>query len=163
MDFINLEVDRIIIHQIYRRDDEGEMVKPLQGNDYTRFDKVAMTDFKSRIRESLGSGSRAVNMEIVNQEPKHLISLVDRMIDEDDDAFALSSFGIAEKLADAQRGRSIPGGIVVVFSGRQGHPARKFLGLIKAEIHSAYEKEFNEGTREISLKFVKEVLLTPST
>lgn len=162
MDLLNLEVDRIIIHQVYRRDDEGKLINPLQSRDYTRFDKVAMTAFKSRIREALGSGSKAVRMEVVRQDSAHLMPLIDKMADEDDADFALSSYGVAEKLAEAQKGRAIPGGIVVVFSGRQGYPSRRFVGVIKAEVHSAYEKEVNSKTKEISLKFVEEVLLTPS-
>ncbi|MEW8063935.1 MAG: nucleoid-associated protein, partial [Candidatus Thiodiazotropha sp.] len=40
---------------------------------------------------------------------------------------------------------------------------KKFLGVIKAEVHSGYEKEVNKKTNEISLKFVEELLLTPGT
>ncbi|ASF46782.1 nucleoid-associated protein [Methylovulum psychrotolerans] len=70
---------------------------------------------------------------------------------------------IAKKLTDAQQRKSIPGGIIVIFYGKQGHPLKKFLGIIKAEIHSAYEKELNKKTNEISLKYIEEALLTPGT
>jgi hypothetical protein len=40
---------------------------------------------------------------------------------------------------------------------------KKFVGVIKADIHSAYEKVKTELTQEISLKFVQESLLTPVT
>ena len=115
------------------------------------------------MRDALGGGSKAVQMEIVNQEPRDIPSLVDRMINQDNDSFAISSFDIAKKLTDVQQMKSIPGGIVVVFSGEQGQPPKKFLGVIKAEIHNGYEKLINEKTNEISLKFVEEVLLTPGT
>ncbi|MDA8482632.1 nucleoid-associated protein [Pseudomonas resinovorans] len=163
MELVNLTIDRIIIHQIYRRDDDGNKVTPTQSHEYTLFDNSAMEAFKSRVRDALGSGSKAVQMEIVNQEDTDLSSLVDSMADQSAEDFAISSYDIAMKLTNAQQRKAIPGGIVVVFLGRQGHPLKRFLGVIKAEIHSAYEKEVNSTTNEISLKFVEEVLLTPGT
>jgi len=162
MQLLNLTIDRIIIHQIYERDDGGNKVNPKQSHEYTRFDSDAMEAFKSRVRDALGDGSKAVEMEIKNQELDDLPSLVNEMIDQDDTSFAVSSYDIAKKLTDAQHTRNIPGGIIVVFSGSQGSPAKRFLGVIKAEIHSAYEKDEN-NRGEISLKFVEEVLLTPGT
>lgn len=163
MQLLNLTVDRIIIHQVYRRNQDGGKVTPTQSHEFMHFDQSAMEEFKVRIKDALGDGSKAVPMEIVNQEPNDLPSLVDLMMDQESDSFATSSYDIAKKLTDAQQKKSIPGGIVVVFSGRQGHPSKKFLGIIKAEIHSAYEKKVNNVTNEISLKFVEEVLLTPGT
>lgn len=163
MQLLNLSIDRIIIHQIYQRDQDGNKIPPTQSHEYTNFDLSAMEAFKSRVRDALGDGSKAVQMEIVNQASDDLPSLIDSMINQDEDSFAVSSYDIAKKLTNAQHRRSIPGGIIVVFSGRQGYPSKRFIGVIKAEIHSAYEKSINERTREISLKFVEEVLLTPGT
>lgn len=163
MDLGNLEIDRIIIHQVYQRGADGKKIPPLQSHDYTRFDKTAMSVFKTRVIEALGSGSKAVKMEIVGQAKEDMAALINKIIDEDDATFAVSSYDIANKLAEAQTGRAIPGGIVVIFTGRHGHPHSRFLGVIKAEVHSAYEKEVNKVTKEISLKFVEEVLLTPAT
>lgn len=163
MQLQNLNIDRIIIHQVFRRDGDGNRVKPLQSHDLTRFDFTAMSAFKTRVRDALGEGSKAVRMEIVNQEARDLPKIIDSLIDQDADTFATSSYDVAEKLTDAQQKRNIPGGIVVVFTGTQGPAQTKFLGIIKAEIHSAYEKEVNDETQEISLKFVEEVLLTPGS
>ena len=163
MQLHNLSIDRIIIHQIYQRTKDGGITPPTQSHEYTNFDNDAMDAFKTRVTDALGEGSKAVEMKIVDQDQGCLPKLVDQMIDQDIENFAVSSFDFAKKLTNAQMSRSIPGGIVVVFSGKQGHPAKKFLGIIKAEIHSAYEKEMNKQTKEISLKFVQEVLLTPGS
>lgn len=163
MQLQNFSIDRIIIHQIYQRDQDGNKVTPTQGHEYINFDQSAMEAFKSRVREAMGAGSKAVPMEIVNQENVDMSTLVDKMINQDNDSFAVSSFDIAKKLTNAQQKKSIPGGIVVVFTGQQGQSSKKFLGVIKAEIHNGYEKSVNNKTNEISLKFVKEVLLTPGT
>lgn len=163
MQLLNLNIDRIIIHQVYQRDAEGQKKAPMQSHEFTRFSHDAMETFKQRVVEALGESSRAVQMEIVHQEPKDLPQIVERAIDEDESTFAVSSYDFATLLTDAQQMKSIPGGIVVVFTGTQGHPAKKFLGIIKAETHSAYEKEVDDTTGEISLKYVEEVLLTPSS
>ena len=163
MQLLNLNIDRIIIHQIYRRDSDGNKVAPTQSHEYTNFDQNAMESFKTRVKDALGDGSKAVQMEIVNQDQNDLPSLIDKIIEQDDDTFSVSSYDFAKKLTDAQQMKSIPGGIVVVFSGKQGHPSKKFIGIIKAEVHSGYEKEINEKTNEITLKFVEEILLTPGT
>lgn len=163
MQLINMEIDRIIIHQVYQRDSEGHRVEPLQSNDYTRFDSSAAEAFKSRVRDALGERSKAVQMQIMNQGTGDLAKIVDKIIFEDDKNFAISSYDIAKKLTDAQQRKNIPGGILVVFTGKQGHPRKRFLGIIKAEVHSAYEKLVDPSTNEISLKFVQEVLLTPGT
>ncbi len=162
MQLLNLNIDKIIIHQVFRRNQDGK-VKPLQSHEYTVFDHSAMTVFKRRVIDALGEGSKAVQMEIVDQCATSVSKLVDSMIDQDQETFAVSSFDIATKLADAQQTRSIPGGIVVVFTGTQGSSAKKFLGIIKAEVHTGYEKKVHPTTNEISLKFVEELLLTPGT
>lgn len=162
MDIINLTINRIIIHQIFRRDSEGTEVPPIQNHDFTRFDQNAMSEFKSRVVDALGNDSKAVPMEAVSRGTNNIPALVNLMVEQDDATFATSSFDIATKLNDAQNSRNIPGGIIVIFTGIYGANSKKFFGIIKAEIHSAYEKEIDPQTREISLKFVEEALLTPS-
>ncbi|AZD27575.1 hypothetical protein C4K23_0803 [Pseudomonas chlororaphis] len=76
----------------------------------------------------------------MNQGASDLPAIIDNLVDMDDASFAISSYEVAKKLNDAQHRKAIPGGIVVVFSGCQGRPLKKFVGIIKAEIHSAYEK-----------------------
>lgn len=120
MQLVNMTIDRIIIHQVYRRDQDGNKVEPLQSHDYTRFDSSAMEEFKSRVRDALGEGSKAVQMQIINQGAGDLPEIVEKIISQDDQSFAVSSYDIAKKLTDAQQRKSIPGGILVVFTGRQG-------------------------------------------
>jgi hypothetical protein len=159
----NLRINRIIIHQVYRLDPNGNKIKPLQSHEYTNFAKEAMETFKTRVTSALGEDSKAVLMEIVSQDPKDLPFLINKIVDQDDESFATSSYDIAMKLTDVQQSKNIPGGILVVFSGKYGSFGKNFLGIIKAEVHSGYEKEINSKTKEISLKFVEELLLTPGS
>lgn len=158
----NLNVRRIIIHQVFQRELDGTKKPPMQSHDYTNFDTSAMAEFHNRVNDALGDGSHAVPMEIVSQEKTDIPCLIDKMIEDDDETFAVSSYDIAKKLTDAQHKRSIPGGIIVVFTGTYGPKNLDFLGIIKAEIHNGYQKRVNKNG-QISLQFVKEVLLTPGT
>lgn len=159
----NISINRIIIHQVFRRDEDGNRVPPFQSHEYTNFTSSAMDAFKNRIVSALGHESKAVRMEIVNQEANYLPALVDQMVCQDRESFAVSSYDIANMLTNAQQYKHIPGGIIVIFDGDQDGDQKKFIGIIKAEIHSGYEKIVDPDTNEISLKFIEELLLTPGT
>lgn len=163
MEIINLQIHKIMIHQVYQRDHEGNKITPNRSTEFIIFDNDAMETFKSRFMNAIGSDSKAVPMSIVNQESTDLAPLVNQISDADDDSFKTISYDIANKLADAQQRKNLPGGIVVVFRGTFGATTKKFVGIMKAEIHSAYEKSQNVLTQEITLKFVEEALLTPAT
>lgn len=162
MKIVNLNIERLIIHQVYRRNEDGDRLDPFRSHDLTRFDSDAMEEFRSRVIGALGESSKAVQMDIAEADLHRVPAIVDKLSAYNDHDFALLSYDVALRLSEAQNRRSMPGGIVVVFSGTYGVPAKKFVGIIKAEIHSAYEKELDKATNEISLKFVQEVLLTPS-
>ena len=163
MQLVNLKIQRIIIHQVYERNDDGTVREPLQNHQYTLFDKEAMDAFRERVKDALGEGSKAVHMEIVNQSSTGLSALVDTMVNQNDEDFSVSSYDIARKLADAQHRRKIPGGIVVIFQGTSGPDEKIFMGIIKAGIYNAYQKRINDLTNEISLEYVEDILLTPTS
>lgn len=162
MQLVNLNVNRIIIHQVFQRDENGQPVTPVQSINYTNFDSSAMEAFKQRVVDALGEDSKAVQMQIFQQDAGYVPKLVDDSIEQNEDDFAVSSYDFAKKLTDAQQKRMIPGGIIVVFTGTQGTANKKFLGLIKAEIHNGYER-VNLTNGQISLRFVEDLLLTPTS
>jgi hypothetical protein len=67
----------------------------------------------------------------------------------------------ANLLADAQKFRTIPGGILVVFAGSAGVPARRLIGVIKAEVHNGFTRENADGA--MTLRFLQNLLLTAQT
>lgn len=84
------------------------------------------------------------------------------LIDADDALFVQRSRAAADKLTDAQTRRDLPGGVLVVFSGTAGHPAKRIIGMIKAETHNGFTRQVGDGGA-ISLQFLKDLLLTPQT
>ena len=163
MEIIKLKINQIMIHQIFQRDPDGNKIDPSRSTEFIKFDSDAMDTFKLRFVNAIGSDSKAVPMTIVNQESTDLAPMVDRVSGANDADFIDESYNIANKLADAQTRKNLPGGIVVVFRGTYGATPKKFVGIMKAEIHSAYEKKVNVISQEITLKYVEEALLTPAT
>lgn len=163
MQLTNLYIDKIVIHQIFKRNTDGSVKQPKKSSSFIRFDHSAMETFKVRVIDALGSQSKAVDMVIVRQGQGDVSTAIERLNNANDNDFIDISYEIASKLSEAQVRKSIPGGILVVFKGRYSNPEKSFIGVMKAEIHSAYEKTENPNTNEISLKFVEEALLTPAT
>lgn len=163
MQLINLYIEQIVIHQIYQKEPDGSIVPPKKSSTFIRFDHNAMETFKVRVIDALGSHSKAVDMVIVGQDASDISRKVNSLKDADESSFIDISYDIAQKLTEAQVRKSIPGGILVVFRGTFGASSKAFIGIMKAEIHSAYEKTENVITNEISLKYVEEALLTPAT
>lgn len=164
MQFLNATVDRIIIHQIYKKN-KDEMIKkaPDKSTNFTNFEVSAMNNFKQRFDEAIGENSKAVEMLLNTEIANPLYKIVEQAIHDSDDDYISTSFEVTKKLDQAQKKASESGGIIVVFSGKCNYPARDFLGIIKAEIHSGYRKIEDINTKKISLEFLKEVLLTPGT
>ncbi|EIA1766326.1 nucleoid-associated protein [Vibrio parahaemolyticus] len=163
MQLINLQIKRIAIHQIYQRDQDGNKITPTKGSELIKFAPTAMTTFKERVIRALGVESRAVPMQILDQTDTAIPSIISTMKGISDNDFIEQSYIIANKLADAQTSRALSGGVVVVFEGTYGASAKELVGIMKAEIHSAYEKKVDPNTLEISLDYVEEALLTPAT
>jgi len=163
MSLTNLTVNRIIIHQIFQKTSDT-ITPPEKSTEYTKFDEKAQVDFDSRVIGALGSDSKAVSMQIIDVESSGLPTIINKAIDDSDDEFINSSYAIANRLAKAQfeKGRSIGGGIVVVFTGTYGILDKKIIGVMKADLHSGYEKITTENG-QISLKHIEALLLTPSS
>ncbi len=80
------------------------------------------------------------------------------LITKSDDDFVGHSQLFADALANAQGSRAIPGGLIVVFDGTVGHPATRFFGLMKAELHEGFIK-----TNDLQARFENNLFLSPKT
>ena len=158
-----ININKIAIHQIYQRDSMSEVVEPTKGEDLINFDVAASHTFKTRVTEALGNDSKAVEMAIKKDGDDSIVCKVDRLISASDPDFIQTSYDIAYDLAEAQNRRSYTGGIVVVFKGAYGSNKKPFICIMKAEIYSAYEKKQDPHTKQITLQYVQEALLTPAT
>ncbi|MBS7132440.1 MAG: nucleoid-associated protein [Clostridium sp.] len=156
MDFSNLQIKRIVIHEIFERDTEKKIQEPRYGESLSILDDMGIETLEERIINAIGSESNSMEMEIRNTDNGSCVDIVDRLITLDDDEFIEESKKVAYRLAEAQVSRRIPGGVVVVVQGTAGEIVDKnFIVIIKAEIHNGFTRTNNV------LSYLSDLLLTP--
>lgn len=161
MAFENLTIGRIIIHEIFRLNEDRTMADPRYGNRLIQLDAEAKDALQKRITEALGSSSHGVEMSIHDASAQSVWASAKAIIDGagNDAQFIQLSQTITARLAASQTTKVVPGGIVVVIDGTAGHPARPFVCLIKAEPHAGFIKREENG--QLLLEYLKELILTP--
>lgn len=157
MDFSNIFIERIVIHEIFRRDENRKIITPRYGDSLSELGEDGIDVLEERIINAIGKDSRCMEMEIEKIESTSCAAIVSNLLDLDDKAYIEKSKKIADKLADAQTSMKIPGGVVVVIQGTCGsEETKRFICIIKAEIHSGFTR--NE---EYILTYLSDLLLTP--
>lgn len=160
MQFKNLQIRRIIIHEIFKRNLEKEVVEPRYSHTLSQLDDDGIEVLTERVINAVGSKSNSLEMEINEFGENSCIKMVDDLLENSDEEFIEISKNIAYKLAVSQNSRRIPGGVVVVFDGTIGLENIPICGVIKAEIHSGFTRTTTENNDEI-LKYLSDLLLTP--
>lgn len=162
MSFQNLIVERLVIHEVYPREEDRTMKEPSYGTEVQTLTGESHAAFCNRITSALGNGSKSVQLEIVNVGEGSCADLAKKLVDADDTLFVSLSKSVARRLAAAQASRKIPGGLVVVFTGTAGYPTRRHVGFLKAEYHEGFARRADDGGR-MSLQFLKDLFLTPQS
>lgn len=157
--FANLHINRIIIHQIFERDDNREIQQPRYNDLLTVLDPTASSVLQNRIIDVLGHHSHSVEMEIVKADEVDTFGIMAKMLDSNEIDFIERSKSIAYRLAEAQTSKNIPGGVVVIFSGTVGAASNRYIGVIKAEIHEGFS--LRETAEQLLLYFLSNLCLTP--
>lgn len=160
--FENLTISRIVIHEIYKRTDERDIIPPTYGTRFVILDQEALDAFCDRINSAMGSAAKSMELDIIQTGPDSSITNAKFLVDADDALFIERTRTIADKLTNAQMRRDLPGGVLVVFTGTASHPAKRIVGMIKAETHNGFTRRISDGGA-ISLQFLKDLLLTPQT
>jgi nucleoid associated protein NdpA len=156
----NLQIKKIIAHQIFKRNEERAVVSPQYSSDFTELNPAGITTLQERVTEALGNDSYCIEMTIARDGAGSTYDLCNQMIDADDDeTFKKASKELATNLANAQSTRRIPGGILVIFSGTVGPDDFEYIGIIKAELHEGFG--LHEVEQKLSIEFIAKLLLTP--
>ena len=158
-EFANMIINRVVIHQIFKREDTRDIVEPRYNNELTQLDAEGIQTLQNRITLALGSDSYNVEMSVVNTNRGSVFESITQMISAVDEVFIQKSKELALRLTESQANRRIPGGVVVVFSGRVGPASHKYVGIIKAEIHNGFS--IQDDNSRLVLNFLSDLLLTP--
>ena len=158
--FENISIGQVVIHEVFKRGPNRELVQPVFGEQPIQLDGEAMTALRDRLIKALGQSSRCMEMDLQNEGPESAIQLAKELVDAGAN-FATKSRAVAVKLAAAQTRQDLPGGIVVVLTGTAGVPSKRFVCKLKAEPHNGFTRVAEGGV--ISLQFLKDLILTPQT
>jgi hypothetical protein len=161
MELIDLRLTRVVIHEVFQRTDDRKRLSPRHGNALEQLDGDAVDALRARVVTAMSSPAKCLQMDISKSDPGSMFHLASQLVDADDLLFVKESRRTAELLADAQISRKIPGGILVAFTGSAGVPARRLVGVIKAEVHSGFTREHSE--QGMALRFLRNLLLTAQT
>jgi hypothetical protein len=154
----NLSINRICLHEIYRRDEERAIVPPTFSNALLQLTVEARAVFASRVVAAFKSGAQCMEMDVLQFGPGSVIALGAAFVGANDHIFIDNSRSLAGGLAAAQGSRQIPGGVVAVFDGTVGFPSTPFFAVMKAELHEGFLKQAN-----LQVSFVDSLFLSPKT
>jgi hypothetical protein len=157
--FANLRIQRIVIHEIFKRKEDGSIGPPRYNQTLTKLDALGLQTLQNRIVNALGDNSHSIEMDVVNTGNDSAFQLGASILSADESQFIDVSKTMAYKLAEAQSSRTMPGGIVLIFSGITGLNNHACWGIIKAEIQEGFVKE--NVSEALLLRYITDLLLTP--
>ncbi|RWD31163.1 nucleoid-associated protein [Mesorhizobium sp.] len=156
MPFENLTIQRAVMHEVYRRLDDRQIVPPTYGQQLLALNQEARDDIRDRVVSAVGSHSQSMLMQIKPVTPGCAVEIARDLMSLPDAAFVTQSRRFADRLAEAQLRRDLPGGVLVVFEGNAGNPQRPYIGVVKAEKHSG----FRQGAA-MTVQYFRDLFLTP--
>jgi hypothetical protein len=157
MAFDNLVVQRVVLHEVYRRRDNNDAIQPRYGDQLIRLPLEAMEMFKERVVDAMGTESQSMEVEIVDASTGGAVEISASLLGKTDGAFITESRKFADRLTQIQVQRNLPGGVLVVFSGTVFASSLPFVAVIKAEKQTGFHE------RGLSIQFLKDLFLTPAS
>lgn len=159
--FENFDINRIIVHQIFKRDESGPK-EPILNTVCTLLSGPGKNELQTRIIEAIGNNSRSIQMDIIYGDEGSTFCYLAPFLraNNTDDEFIEMSKQVTRNLVRSQTTRIIPGGAVVVFEGKTSANSKKCIGIIKAEKHGGFSLE-QRSSAQLILKYIGDLLLTP--
>ena len=160
MSFENLILDKVVLHRVFKRNDEHQRIAPVYGTSLVPFAPRASQAICTRINTALGTAAKCIELDIIDNTQGSLVELSSRLVNSDRDLFIHHAREAADKLTDAQNPRNTPGGVLMVFSGTAGNPAKRFIGYLKAQIHDGFAESEDENGQAI-ITYIEKLILSP--
>ncbi len=158
MDLQNLTITRLIFHEVFKKKDDGQAVAPAYGAQLLTLNADAMGELRTRIVTATGSQSQSMEMTIARSDEGSCVKLAEDLLDAAGDTEFVQASRRAADMLTAAQDRRPPGGVLAVFSGSCGAPARPIVGFIKAELHGGFRRAPN-----LSVEYIKSLFMTPQT
>ncbi|KEH91695.1 nucleoid-associated protein (plasmid) [Clostridium botulinum C/D str. BKT12695] len=157
--FQNMNINRIILHEVFKRKEDKSIEEPLYNDNITELEDSGKFIFRERVIQAIGNDSHSVEMQIYKSNEGSTFELAKKIINCKDNDFIDYSKKIAYNLAVAQNTRRIPEGIIVIFDGTIGNNNNEFVGVMKAEMQKGFQ--LSKKIEGLSLEFIENLVLTP--
>ncbi|WP_426271680.1 nucleoid-associated protein [Dyella kyungheensis] len=159
LDLRNLGIDEVIVHRVFARDANKVVKDPVLADKLMVLPAAGLDAIQQRLTVALGSRSHGVEMSIEKADADSFIQLGADAICRDQAAFVASSRSMAVKLSKAQAATSGSPGMLIVIRGRAGGQPRRFLAVVKAEVHDGFGAG---GTDQaVAVEYISSLMLTP--
>lgn len=161
--FINLTIDKLIFHEVFKLDVDKNVIQPEYSDSITQLGVKGYAELEQRIIQAVGKVSASIEMEIKNMDVESTFYKMLKYLDANDDAEELVSMSqfLTDKLAHSFNKRNIPGGVLIVLTGETGVNSNRFIGIIKAEKHSGFSLSKGTNNKKM-MEYLSELVLTPS-
>lgn len=159
--FENLKVNRVVVHEVFQRNEDKSIRPPVFADDLENLSPEALGAFRLRMTDALSGQSQSLEMRVARHGAGTFLELAESLVGSSDSDFVAGSKAVANKLAEAQIARRIPGGMLIVFDGTVGAKAVPFLGVIKAETQAGFRRS-KDGAKTV-VEFLQNIFLTPAT
>lgn len=154
--FENLTVQRVVLHEVFKRRQDGNINPPRHAARLTALSPDAMDVFVQRVTDAMGADQQSHEMTIADGRADSAAGIALSLLGTTDAQFVIQSARFADKLANAQLARNLPGGVLVVFTGTVGAAAHPYVAVIKAEKQSGFRED------AAALQFLQDLFLTPA-
>lgn len=159
--FENLHIGRVAVHEVFQRLEDRAIRRPLYADALENLSPEAMVAFRLRMTQALSGETQSLTMRIARHGVGSFLEAAQNLIGSSDADFLARSRTVADRLAEAQMARRIPGGMIIVFDGTAGAPAVPFVGVIKAETQEGFRR--SAGDAGAIIEFLQNIFLTPAT
>lgn len=160
LDFNNLSVRRIIMHNIIAKTNSSDTATAdYETNLFTVNDAVLST-IKERLINAAGRDSKAFELELGATNSGTFYDYCNDLKSLNDEGFISRSQEIADLLAESQKRSTIPGGYLIIIDSYEVETQKAIYIVIKAELHQALQYNKVNGQSQIDL--LDQVFLSPS-
>lgn len=156
----NLCIDDLIIHRVYVRDANKVVKDPSLSDQLMALPADGMDAIQQRLTSALGHRSHGIEMSIEKVESGNFFQSSAHAICADQASFIAASKWLAQKLTQAQAGTNGSAGMLIVLRGRAGAQPRRFLAVIKAEVHDGFGA--GDPDQAVAIQYLSSLMLTPT-
>lgn len=157
---INMRITRIIVHQIFKREENGDLVSPLYSASCAAMNTGYASKIKERIIKSMGNESHSIRMEIVNDSNDSVYNLIQSYWNQNSNEKKF--IGLSKKLtgllANIQNNRRYPGGVVICVEGTVQLLNKPFFCIIKAEMQDGFS--LNKANENLDFSYINDIFMT---